>query len=212
MNDVDQLYDFVSSIEALKRLERFRGQYGWKDYPKPVWYESVASHSWRLAMMVMTIAPKLSKPIDLEKTLKMALIHDLPEIIAGDDSPMGDDCTGKNTHAYNDDLAAQKHDREKIAARELFSSLPDDQAQEIYDLWLESEQLETFESQVIKALDKIEGTLQAFQYQNAHMYPEHFEFSITYCMKYADVDPAIRELGESVVRRMKEQYKPYERT
>jgi len=210
MQCIDRIHTFTSNIERLKSLMRFSGQYGWKDYPVESFYDSVASHSWRLATMVMMIAPHLSKPFNVEKAIKMALIHDLPEIIAGDDSPMGKDCTGQDTHAYNEAIAEQRFEKERKAAKELFTGLPKEQSLEWFDLWLECEKLESFESQIIKALDKIEATFQVFEYQEGHMYPEHFEFSIKYCMKYAYVDPAIEAYGQSIVDRMKAAYKPYE--
>src|SRR6056297_1491823 len=46
--------------------------------------ESVAEHSWRLALMVVLLAPHLGEPVNMEKALKMALIHDLVEAEAGD--------------------------------------------------------------------------------------------------------------------------------
>lgn len=46
--------------------------------------ESVAEHSWQMAIMSMLIHPHLEKPVDLEKTLKMILVHDLVESITGD--------------------------------------------------------------------------------------------------------------------------------
>lgn len=42
---IDQIYHFATAIEGLKKLERFRGQYFWKDYPQRTRYESVADHS-----------------------------------------------------------------------------------------------------------------------------------------------------------------------
>lgn len=88
-DSIESIFNFATSIEALKKIERFRGQYFWKDYPQLARYESVADHSWRLALLVAVFADKLSQPFNLEKGLKMALIHDLPELIAGDVSPLG---------------------------------------------------------------------------------------------------------------------------
>ena len=68
-------------------------------------YESVADHTWRLCLMILLFEDKLSEKFDISKTLKMALIHDLQEIISGDDSPMGDDGTGKTTYAYDENLS-----------------------------------------------------------------------------------------------------------
>lgn len=47
-------------------------------------HESVAEHCWRMAFMVISIAPRLEKKINLERALKMAIIHDISEVEAGD--------------------------------------------------------------------------------------------------------------------------------
>jgi 5'-deoxynucleotidase YfbR-like HD superfamily hydrolase len=55
------------------------------------------------------VADRLSQKLAIEKALKMALIHDLPEILAGDPSPMGKDGTGKGTYYTNKKLADEKY-------------------------------------------------------------------------------------------------------
>ncbi|MBI3626834.1 HD domain-containing protein [Candidatus Uhrbacteria bacterium] len=107
MNPKD-LLDFITYIGQLKEIERWRGQFYWRDYPQQARYDSVADHTWRLAVILMLIKDKLSQPFNLEKALKMALIHDLPEIIAGDDNPLEGDGTGNNTYAFNEDKALDK--------------------------------------------------------------------------------------------------------
>ncbi len=68
---------FFSKIRKLKEIERS----GWvvSGVKKP---ESVADHSFGVALLVMLLGK--NKNIDLEKALKMALIHDLGEAITGD--------------------------------------------------------------------------------------------------------------------------------
>ena len=46
--------------------------------------ESVAAHSWGLALLCLRLAPK---ELDLQRVLSIALVHDLPEVIAGDITP-----------------------------------------------------------------------------------------------------------------------------
>ena len=99
---LEKILEFTSQIEMLKKMERYRGQFYWRDYPEQERYESVADHSWRLGMMLILIKDELSQPLNVEKALKMALIHDAPEITAGDESPLGEDGTGKDTYAFNE--------------------------------------------------------------------------------------------------------------
>lgn len=46
--------------------------------------ESVAEHSWRLALMLILCCPYINHPIDFRKAITMAVIHDLVEAEAGD--------------------------------------------------------------------------------------------------------------------------------
>ena len=71
----DQLLDYL----ALKQLPRT----GWvrSNVENP---ESVAAHSWGMAILALRLAPK---DVDLTKVLSMCLVHDLPEVKVGDLTP-----------------------------------------------------------------------------------------------------------------------------
>lgn len=159
--ETSKLLQFLHTVEGLKNLERWRGQYFWKDYPQRDRYESVADHSWRMAMMLAVIAEHLAQPIDLAKAMKMALIHDLPEIIVGDPSPLGSDGTGKDSHAYDTVKAEEKFQKEREAAEQIFGELPEAQGRELLGLWLEFEAQESYEAKIVVAVDKLEAKLQA---------------------------------------------------
>lgn len=206
---LQQLVSFTTFIDALKKIERFKGQFYWKDYPALARYESVADHTWRVCIIILLIEKHLSQKLDLAKALKMALIHDVQEIIAGDDSPMGQDGTGKDTYAYNQTKAEERHQREAGAAKELFAKLPADQAAELYELWLEYEAQQSFTSRVVKAIDRIECMLQVLEYRDGHMFPQHLEFTIDYGMAKANVDPVVKQFGELIATEMRQKYREY---
>lgn len=207
--EVAKIFEFSTFIEKLKKLERFKDQYYWKDYPKLNRYESVADHTWRLGVLVMLFEKKLEKKIDIAKALMITLVHDLPEIIAGDESPMGKDGTGKNTYAYDKNEQNTRFNKEDFAAKSLFSQLDEDLGQELYNLWLEYENQSSFEAKVVKALDKLECLLQVLEYTQGVMFKPHLDFSIDYALKYADVDPSIREYADLIVSNLKKKYKEY---
>ncbi|HEY9814324.1 MAG TPA: HD domain-containing protein, partial [Candidatus Obscuribacterales bacterium] len=83
------------------------------------------------------------QPIDELYTIKMALIHDLVEIDAGD--------TYCYDEAGHDDTSA----REVEAAKRIFSMLPDEQGKEIWQLWQEFEEGKTAEARFARAIDRI---------------------------------------------------------
>lgn len=207
--ETSKLLQFLHTVEELKKLERWRGQFFWKEYPRRERYESVADHSWRMAIMLAVIVDHLSQSLDLAKAMKMALIHDLPEIIVGDPSPLGSDGTGKDSHAYNKDVAEQKFQKEKEAAQKIFGELPKEQGAELFGLWLEFEAQASFEAKVVVAIDKLEGKLQASEYLNGVMFKEHQHFNLTYRAELFDADPAVKELSDLILSEFTENFKEF---
>lgn len=205
-SDIQKVFDFTSFLEGFKKMERWVGQYFWRDYPGPVKYESDADHSWRLAMMLLVIEPHLAQPIDFKKAMRMALIHDVPEILAGDLSPLGTDGTGKDSHAYNAEVAAEKNRKESSAAQTIFGKLPDAQRDELMATWLEFEAQSSYEAKVVKALDKLEGKLQAFEYSHGVMFKEHFDFTMKYGNETYKADPATKEFGDILLRNLEKNF------
>ena len=109
--------------------------------------ENDAEHSWHLAMMVFLLAEYSNEPIDVLKTMKMVMLHDVIEIDAGD------------TYAYDTAGNKTKRLREVAAAQRIFTLLPDDQAAEFRGLWDEFEAMETIEAKFANTLDKMQPLL-----------------------------------------------------
>ncbi|HOP75377.1 MAG TPA: HD domain-containing protein [Bacillota bacterium] len=107
--------------------------------------ENDAEHSWHLAVMVLLLS-ELDN-IDVLKTLKMVLIHDLVEIDAGD------------TYCYDETGNAGKFERECLAAKRLFSLLPEEQGREFFELWREFEERKTREACFAAVLDRMQPLL-----------------------------------------------------
>lgn len=109
--------------------------------------ENSAEHSWHFALMALTLAEHAAAEIDLCRVLRMALVHDLVEIDAGD--------------AFVYDAAAMdgKAERERAAAQRLFGLLPPDQAADYHALWDEFEAQETPEARFAAAVDRLCGML-----------------------------------------------------
>ncbi len=109
--------------------------------------ESVAAHSWGLAMLCMEFAPRIEPSLDVGRTIQIALAHDLPEVIVGDITP-------------HDGISAQeKQHREQTAAQ---SILPP----QTYAFWHEYDQNSSREAQFVHCMDKIDMALQATIYQS----------------------------------------------
>jgi putative hydrolase of HD superfamily len=113
--------------------------------------ESVAEHSWRLALMIMLLAPYSQAPINVEKALKMAVIHDLAEAITGD-IPIFE--------SHDNQIKQQKILAEQAAMQEMRAILNNDMGEELFMLWQEYENKQSAEAKFVNALDKIEAQLQ----------------------------------------------------
>ncbi len=115
--------------------------------------ESDAEHAWHLAVMCMLLSEYANDAIDVARTMKMLLVHDLVEIDAGD------------TYAYDVKGNETKGAREQKAADRIFGMLPEDQGAELRGLWDEFEAMETPEAKFANALDKIQPVLLTDQAQ-----------------------------------------------
>jgi putative hydrolase of HD superfamily len=206
-----KLFKFATELEKMKKLERFKGQCYWRDYPKLLRYESVADHTWRVGMLVMIFSDQLSKKLNLEKALKMVLIHDLPEIFAGDASPLGKDGTGKDSHAFSGIKAKKRHLEEKKAAAKIFKMLPADISKKYFNLWIEYDLQKNYEAKVVKSLDRIEALIQVLEYRKGHLFSGHLEFNISYALKGSEIDPAIAKFGIHIAEQMKKKYKKFKK-
>ncbi len=141
--EIEQIFDFIEISENLKDTRRYLNTKEMKQK------ESSAEHSWHVALISMIVFYEFDLKVDLLKSIKMALVHDLPESIAGD--------TDYSLVAWGIKTKEEKHDMELAAIKEIRKRLPKKSGQEIYNLWQEYEQSETAEAKFIKAVDKIEG-------------------------------------------------------
>jgi putative hydrolase of HD superfamily len=100
-----------------------------------------------MAIMTFLLSEYANEEIDVLKTIRMILIHDIVEIDAGD------------TYAYDDSAKATQREREERAADRLFGMLPEDQAQELRALWEEFEAAETKEARFARTMDNVQPLL-----------------------------------------------------
>ena len=135
---LDKQMDFC--IEIDKEKEVFRQSFLCSGNRR----ENDAEHAWHMAIMAFLLEEYANEEVDLLKTMKMLLIHDLVEIDAGD------------TYAYDTERLKDQKEREQKAAERIFNLLPEDQAEEIFDLFEEFEAGETPEARYAKALDNIQ--------------------------------------------------------
>lgn len=109
--------------------------------------ENDAEHSWHLALMAMLLFEYAEEGVDLHRVLKMALIHDLIEIYAGD------------TFAFDVQGNQTKAAREHEAADKLFEILPKEQGRQLRILWEEFDEMQTPDACYAAAIDRLQPFL-----------------------------------------------------
>ena len=108
--------------------------------------ETDAEHSWHFALTAMTLYEYCGiEGVDINRVIKMALVHDLVEIYAGD------------TFAYDAKGYESKEEREMEAADKLFSLLPTEQATEYRALWEEFDGMDTPDAIYASAIDRLQS-------------------------------------------------------
>src|SRR3989344_203846 len=133
---IDKILSFLQEIEKYKTIEREMFTSNLNRV------ESDAEHSWHVAMFLLLFEKELPENLDMKKMLKLALMHDLVEIYAGD------------TFAFDKEKQATKKEREFKSARKLFSQLPEDLNKEFMGLFDEYEEAKTSEGKIVKSFDK----------------------------------------------------------
>ena len=151
--------------------------------------ESVAEHCWRMSLMAVLIEPLLTKKIDTARLLKMIIIHDLVEAEAKDISALD--------VLRNPAIKIKKLEDEKRAIENLRSALKETNGQEIYELFYEFENKETYESKIANALDKLEVQL---QHNHADFSTwEEIEYEMSFMMdQYVSFDETLSELKRQI--------------
>ena len=174
--DVAQQLDGLLETQGLKALLRA----GWVRVGVPA-PEDVAAHSWGVSLLVLALLPT---GLDRGRALSYAVLHDLPEVRAGDITP-------------SDNVSAQdKAAREHAAMEALGKNLPP----HLQALWLEYEAQQTAEARFVRQLDRVDMALQAL-----HLHRQgqaHMAQFVESAVRFVD-DPALVPLLAEIARRLR---------
>ena len=145
--------------------------------------ESVAEHSWRIALMAMLLKPEFPEA-DMDKVTRMCLIHDLGEAFTGD-IPTFD--------------KSQDHEAaEKKAYDTWVRSLPGQTRDEFVELLAEMEALESLEAKIYKALDKLEAVIQHNESDIGSWLPLEYDLQLRYGTENVTFSPYMQELKAEI--------------
>lgn len=118
--------------------------------------ESVAGHSFRLALMAVVFAER--QGLDSCRAARMALVHDLPEAICGDVATRIREELQKIPNR-------EKEEREEKAMQEILGMLEGAMRKEVEGLWKEFNGRKTGEAKLVYELDRLEAIFQAREYE-----------------------------------------------
>lgn len=109
--------------------------------------ENDAEHAWHMAIMAYLLREYSNEAVDIGRVMLMCLIHDIVEIDAGD------------TYAYDAEGLKTQKAREDAAKERIFSLLPEDQKQELLQIFDEFEAFQTPEAKFARAMDNLQPLL-----------------------------------------------------
>lgn len=123
-------------------------------------HENTGEHSWHIALYAMVMAEHANRPVNIDRVIKMLLIHDLVEIDAGD-NPI-----------HGDHDPAEMEAVEQAAADRIFGLLPADQAAAFRALWNEFEAASTDDAIFAKSIDRVQPVISNLE-TNGGTWPEY---------------------------------------
>lgn len=178
--------DFFKAVGKSKRLPRT----GWMR-TKVKDPESVAEHSFRVGVLAMVLSDKLGYSLDKEKLIKMALLHDLGEVITGD-------IVIERGGIIDIEKRKEKEEKEKQGVGKIFSLIKEEN---IYGaIFNEMLDRTTEEAKVFWQLDKLEMAIQALEYeQEQGKNLEEFFTTVDLHMK----EPLLKEIFNQVLAERK---------
>ena len=141
------IIDFLKTVVNLKKIHR----QGWIDKLSMKNPESVAEHSYSMAMMGMIMSDIENQ--DSEKIIKMILLHDLAESEIGDYVP-------------GEIQLEEKKKLENEAFLKIIEPLPNNTKLQYETLWKDYQKNDSAEAKMVHQLDKLEMVLQAKTYEN----------------------------------------------
>ena len=153
-DELERCFEFILELEKLKAITRKTKPIGLERY------ENSAEHSWQISLLALVLAKFANEPVNVEKVVKMLLVHDIGEIDADDVFFFE---TTKRTEAKTKEVAGVKR---------VLALLPSEIGEQLFDLWDEFENGETPEAKYVRAIDRVMPMLQNI-YNNRQSWDEN---------------------------------------
>ena len=138
---IDEIFNFILELDKLKSVLRKTKPLGCDRY------ENAAEHSWQVCLLALLLAKESPKQINIARVVEILLIHDIPEIDAGD-------------QIVYQNPSDERLREERKAAQRIFGILPEPQSNWCLERWEEYEARESDEAIFAYAIDRLMPVLQ----------------------------------------------------
>ena len=172
----NELLAVLHTVERLKDTTRHC-------YTSQGRHESVAEHSWRVTLMAFLMRDEFPE-LDMDKVIKMCLIHDKGEAITGD------------IPAFEKTDKDRRVENKKV--EQLTDTLPEPVRAEWKTLFEEMGAMETQEARLYKSLDKLEALIQHNEADISTWIPLEYDLQMTYGNEECKFTEYIQRLRDEV--------------
>jgi putative hydrolase of HD superfamily len=153
-DELEKCFEFIIEVEKLKAVTRRTKPLGLERY------ENSAEHSWQLALLALVLANFSDETVNIEKVIKMLLVHDIGEIDADD------------VFFFDEAGRADAKEKESRAVERIFGILPEEKGKELFEFWDEFENGDSKEAKFARAIDRVMPVLQNL-YNNKQSWTEN---------------------------------------
>ena len=153
-DELEKCFEFILELEKLKAVQRRTKPIGLERY------ENSAEHSWQIALLALVLSNYADDAVNIEKVIKMLLVHDIGEIDADD------------VFFFDDAGRIAAKEKEQAGVKRIFGILPDEKAAELFEIWDEFENGTSNEAKFARAVDRVMPVLQNL-YNNCQSWTEN---------------------------------------
>jgi len=118
---MQQIINFIRELDKLKGITRKNRPLGMERF------ENAAEHSWQVAVLAFSLAEFADPEVDVNRVVRMLLVHDIGEIDTGD------------RIVYAESGWEEHKQAERAAAERIFGLLPEPLEAEFLELWQDFE-------------------------------------------------------------------------
>ncbi len=151
MSDPAQAHRLQAQLDFLNEADRLKSVLRATTLVDGSRRENSGEHSWHLTLYALVLADQAGPGVDINRVIRMLILHDLVEIDVGD-VPIHS--AGGQAHA-----SAATRASEAKAADRIFGLLPRDLRDDLRALWDEFEAAETPDAVFAKSLDRVQPVM-----------------------------------------------------